>query len=102
MTIVAVEVSSTTLSFTGSPGAILVSEKAEMSHVLTCSPSTPDAPSDGDVYGRKDGRWVESDNFSYENIQDDTTIRLHQQMIVMGGIVVESDLNVEGTLVLEV
>jgi len=40
-------------------------------------------------------------NFSFEEIQEEITIPQYQQMIVMGGILVEDSLILEGTLILE-
>jgi len=48
------------------------------------------------------GGSTSADNFSYEEIQTGIEIPIYQQMIVHGGIIIEQELIITGTLVLEV
>ncbi len=43
-----------------------------------------------------------ADNFSYDEVHTPITIPEYQQMAVFGSIIIEDELIIEGTLVLEV
>jgi len=45
--------------------------------------------------------FVNEENFTYESIDFDLTIPYNMQMVVYGGFIMESDLTLEGSLILE-